>query len=80
MGVHKSEFIVSMKSLQYGDESFSLPVEASGGASDDPGADLELSDVGGLPPEASPLLRRADAAIADHRGSCVPSQKGIGVV
>ena len=31
VGNHNSELISAMKSLQYGDESFSLPVEASGG-------------------------------------------------
>ena len=73
VGNHNLEFISAVKSLQYGDESLSLPVEASGDVGDDLGAGVEFSHLGDLALEVSPLLRRADAAIADHKGSCVPS-------
>ena len=37
VGNHKSELISAVKPLQYGEQSFSLPVEASGDVSDDLG-------------------------------------------
>ena len=73
VGNHNLELISAVKPLQYGDESLSLPVEASGDVGDVLGVRVEFSHLGGLALEVSPLLRNTDAAITDHRGSCVPS-------
>ena len=73
MGNHNLELISAVKSLQYGEQALALPVESTGDVGDDLGTGVEFSHLGGLALEVSPLLRSTDAAIADHRGSCVPS-------
>ena len=73
VGNHNLELISAGKPLQYGEQALALTVEASGDVSDNLGAGVEFSHMDGLVLEVSPLLRSTDAAIADHRGSWVPS-------
>ena len=80
VGNHKSELISAVKPLQYGEQSFSLPVEASGDVSDDLGVGVELSHVSDLPLEVSALLGRTDPAVADGLGVCLSSEEGVDVV
>ena len=80
VGNHKSELISAMKSLQYGEQSLALPVEASGDVSDDLGVGVELSHVSDLPLEVSALLGRTDPAVADGFGVCLSSEEGVDVV
>ena len=80
VGNHKSELIPAVKPLQYGEQSFSLPVEASGDVSDDLGVGIEISHVSDLPLEVSALLGRTDPAVADGLGVCLSSEEGVDVV
>ncbi len=80
VGNHKSEFIASVKSLQYGEQSLSFPVEASGDVGDDVGVGVEFSHMDDLALEVSPLLRSTDAAIADCFCVRLSSEEGVDVI
>ena len=80
VGNHKCELISPLKSLQYGEQSLSLPVESSGNVADDFCAGVEFPHVSDLTLEISPLFGRADAAIADDMGRRLSSQEGVDVV
>ena len=80
VGNHKSELISAVKSLQYGEQSLALPVEASGDVGDDLSTGVELSHLGDLPLEVSTLLRSTDPAVADGFGLCLSSEEGVDVV
>ena len=62
-----------MQSLQYGEQSFALPVEATGDVGNDLGVGVEFPHLSDLPTEVPTLLAGTDPAVADHpRGNRTP--------
>ena len=57
VGNHNLELISPMQSLQYGEQSPALPVEAPVDVADDLGVGVELSHLLDLPFQVSTLLR-----------------------
>ena len=80
VGNHNSELIAAVKSLQYGDKSFSAEIEASADVGHDFGAGVAFSHEGDLPSKVFPLLGAADPAVADNGGVGGFAQEGINVV
>ena len=80
VGNHNTELISLVKSFQYGEESFALPVEASADVGDDVGiGELFLHELD-LSEEVVFLFVGADPAVADGVGSGAISQEGFYVV
>ena len=80
MGNHNIELIAPMQSLQYGEQSFALPVEATGHVGDDLGVGVEFPHLSDLPAEIPTLLGGTDSAVADDIGPGCSAQIGINVV
>ena len=80
VGNHNTELISLVKSFQYGEESFALPVEASADVGDDVGiGELFLHELD-LSEEVVFLSVGADPAVADGVGFGAISQEGFYVV
>ena len=80
VGNHNTELISLVKSFQYGEESFALPVEASADVGDDVGiGELFLHELD-LSEEVVFLSVGADPAVADGVGVGAISQEGFYVV
>ena len=80
VGNHNTELISLVKSFQYGEESFALPVEASADVGDDVGiGELFLHELD-LSEEVIFLSVGVDPAVADGVGSGAISQEGFYVV
>ena len=69
MGNHNIELIPALQSFQYGEQSFALPVEATGHVGNDLGVGVEFPHLSDLPLEVASLLGGTDSAIADELGS-----------
>ena len=80
VGNHKMEFIPSMKSFQYGDEPFALPVEAPADIGDEFCVGVEFPHLGDLSVEVASLFGGTDPAVADPLGWTGALQVGIDVV
>ena len=80
VGNHKLELIAPMESLQYGEQSPSLPVEPTGDVGDDLGVRVALPHLGDLPFQVPTLLRRTDPAVTDDLGGGLLSQVSVHVV
>ena len=80
MGNHNIELIAPMQSFQYGEQSFALPVEATGHVGDDLGVGVEFPHLSDLPAEVPTLLGGTDSAVADDIGPGCSAQIGINVV
>ena len=80
VGNHNTELISLVKSFQYGEESFALPVEASADVGDDVGiGELFLHELD-LSEEVVFLSVGTDPAVADGVGFGAISQEGFYVV
>ena len=80
VGNHKFELIAAMKSLQYGSQSGTLPIESAGDIGDDFSVRVDGPHVSNLSVEVCSLLAGTDSAIADSDGFGNPVQVGINVV
>ena len=80
MGNHNIELIAPMQSFQYGEQSFALPVEATGHVGDDLGVGVEFPHLSDLPAEIPTLLGGTDSAVADDIGPGCSAEVGINVV
>ena len=80
MGNHNIELIAAMQSFQYGEQSFALPVEATGHVGDDLRVGVEFPHLSDLPAEIPTLLGGTDSAVADDIGPGCSAQIGINVV
>ena len=80
MGNHNIELIAPMQSFQYGEQSFALPVEATGHVGDDLGVGVEFPHLSDLSAEVPTLLGGTDSTVADDIGPGCSAQIGINVV
>ena len=80
MGNHNSELIAAVKSLQYGDKSFSPEVESSADVGHDFGVGVSFSHEADLPDQVFPLLGAADPAATDDDSVGGFPHEGVNVV
>ena len=69
-----------MYSLQYGEKSLALEVEARRDIADDLGVRVSLSHEGDLPLEVCQLLLAGDATVAECDGGLCVSDVGVDVI
>ena len=69
-----------MQSFQYGEQSFALPVEATGHVGNDLGVGVEFPHLRDLPAEVPSLLGGTDPAVAHDIGPGCSAQVGVNVV
>ena len=80
MGNHNSELIAAVKSLQYGNKSFSTEVEPAADVTHDFSIGVPFSHEGNLPGEVFPLLGAADPAVTDDDSVGGFAHEGVNVV